>query len=160
MASVEAYVHHQIPGRVRFRLPAAKGEDQRLRELSSAIAKVDGVNAVHYNPVIGSILIEYSPREYRDLSSLDKSLNESGIPIEVRLPVPQDDASPSRNKRHHRRKSQAAKVVDSFFSELDHDIRSATGNEVDLKFIMPLIVAVLGLISLRRSGATPLWLTM
>jgi hypothetical protein len=163
MTSVDAYVHHHIPGRVRFRVPAAKGEDQRLRELSSAIARVPGVNSVDYNPVTGSILIEYSPREYRDLGSLDKILIESGIPIEVRLPVPQDDALLLRKKRHrHRqyRKSQAAKVVDSFFSELDRDIRTATGNEVDLKFIMPLIVGILGLISLRRSGATPLWLTL
>jgi copper chaperone CopZ len=164
MTSVDAYVHHHIPGRVRFRVPAAKGEEQRLRELSSAIAKVPGVNSVDYNPVTGSILIEYSPGEYRDLGSLDKSLNESGIPIEVKQrSVQQDDVSPSRNGRHHHphhRKSHAAKVVDSFFRELDHDIRTATGNEVDLKFVMPLVVGVLGLISLRRTATTPLWLTL
>jgi hypothetical protein len=158
MTSVEVYVHHHIPGRIRFRVPAAKGTSQRLQELSVAIAKVRGISAVEYNPVTGSILIQYSPHEYRDLHSLDNSLSASGVPIVVRQEPTVGRSSASR-KWHHRR-STAAKAIDSFFTQLDDDIRTATSNEVDLKFIMPMVMAVLGLISYRRSSATPLWLTL
>ena len=36
----------------------------------------------------------------------------------------------------------------------------ATDNEVDLKFILPFGLAVLGLVTLRYSSTTPLWLTL
>ena len=54
----------------------------------------------------------------------------------------------------------AARRVDSFFRHLDSEIRDATENEVDLKFILPFGVAVLGLVALRYSSTTPLWLTL
>jgi hypothetical protein len=57
-------------------------------------------------------------------------------------------------------RSIAARRVDSFFKQVDHDIRMATDNEVDLKFILPLGMAILGVVTLRYSSATPLWLTL
>jgi hypothetical protein len=157
--AVDAYVHHHIPGRLRIRVPAAKGEEQVLRELSSAIAKAPGISEVEYNPVTGSILIQYSRQEHSNLDSLDAGLSASAVPIVVKKMLPEERPSHDRRRRRGRR-SLAAIKVDSFFRQLDNEIRSATDDELDLKFILPLVVGVLGIFSLRHSSTTPLWLTL
>jgi len=155
--AVDAYVHHHLPGRLRLRIPAVRGEEDELRELSSAIAKTPGISRVEYNPLTGSILIQYSLDRYRNLQSLESSLSASAVPIAVNNSHPD---RPSQHQRHTRGRSVAARGVDSFFKQLDHEIRIATDNEVDLKFILPFGVGVLGLLALRLSSTTPLWLTL
>jgi len=157
--AVDAYVHHHIPGRLRIRVPAAKGQEELLRELSSAIAKAPGISEVEYNPVTGSILIQYSRLEHSSLDSLDAGLSASAVPIVVKKVLPVEHLS--HDRRHQRgRRSLAATKVDSFFKQLDSEIRNATDDELDLKFILPLVVGVLGIFSLRYSSTTPLWLTL
>ncbi len=158
--AVDAYVHHHIPGRLRIRVPAAKGEEGLLRELSSAIAKAPGITEVEYNQLTGSILIQYSPQKHSNLDSLDAGLSASAVPIVVKKVLPADHASLGRRQHRRGRRSIAAIKVDSFFSQLDNEIRSATDNELDLKFILPLVVGALGIFSLRYSSTTPLWLTL
>jgi hypothetical protein len=156
--NLEAQVHHHLPGRVRLRVPAAKGNEQQLRELGSAIARTQGITKVEYNSVLGSLLIQYSPALYRDLESFEAGLTASAVPIVVNNVSP---AGHSPYQRQYRRgRSLAARKIDSFFKQLDFDIREATDNEVDLKFILPFAVAVLGLVALRYSSVTPLWLTL
>jgi heavy-metal-associated domain-containing protein len=155
--AVSAYINHHLPGRLRLRIPAVKGEEDRLRELSSAIAKTPGISQVEYNPIIGSILIQYSPEQYENLQSLKSSLSASSVPIALR-----STSEPAHRPHPQRRRgrSTAARRVDSFFRELDSEIRDATDNEIDLKFILPFGVGVLGLLALRYSSTTPLWLTL
>jgi hypothetical protein len=156
--AVDAYIHHHLPGRLRLRIPSAKGEEEDLRNLSSTIAGAPGISQVDYNPITGSILIQYSHQHYRNLQSLEASLRASAVPIAV------NDSHPAQGQSHHRRQRQgrsvAARGIDSFFRQVDADIRDATDNEVDLKFIVPFGVAVLGLVALRYSSTTPLWLTL
>ncbi len=156
--AVDAYVHHHLPGRLRLRIPAVRGEEDELRELGSAIARTPGISQVEYNPITGSILIQYSPERYRNLQSLESSLSASAVPIAVNNSYPAH--RPSQHQRHTRGRSVAAKGVDSFFKQLDHEIRIATDNEVDLKFILPFGVGILGILALRLSSTTPLWLTL
>ena len=156
--AVDAYVHHHLPGRLRLRIPTAKGEEDELREISSAISRTPGINQVDYNPITGSILIQYSPELYRNLHSLESSLSALAEPIALNNSHRSDHRS--RHPRHWRGRSTAARRVDSFFKQIDRDIRMATDNEVDLKFILPLVVGVLGLVTLRTSRTTPLWLTL
>jgi hypothetical protein len=157
--AVDAYVHHHIPGRLRIRVPAAKGQEELLRELSSAIARAPGISAVAYNQVTGSILIQYSPNEHRNLDSLDAGLSASAVPVAVKKVMPAEHPSHDRHRRRGRR-SLAAMKVDSFFKQLDNEIRDLTDDELDLKFILPVVVAVLGIFSLRHLSTTPLWLTL
>jgi Heavy metal associated domain 2 len=155
--AVEAYIHHHVSGRLRLRLPAAKGETDALREISSAIAKTPGINHVEYNPVTGSILIQYSPEQYKNLTALESGLGGSAAQLAL------NNSHHAHGESHRRRsygRSIAARRVDSFFKQIDHEIRMATDNEVDLKFIVPFGVGILGLVALRHSSITPLWLTL
>jgi hypothetical protein len=156
--TLDAYVHHHLPGRLRLRVPAAKGEEDELREISSAIARTPGISQVEYNPITGSVLIQYSPEQYKTLQSLESGLRVSSAPIAVNNSPPGHQGG--RRRPQVRGRSTAARRVDSFFKQVDHEIRMATDNEVDLKFILPFGVGVLGLIAIRYSSTTPLWLTL
>ena len=83
--AVDAYIHHHLPGRLRLRIPAAKGEAGELQEISSAIARTPGINQVEYNPVTGSILIRYSREHYKNLTALESGLGGSAAPIALKL---------------------------------------------------------------------------
>jgi len=156
--AVDAYVHHHLPGRLRLRVPAAKDEEDELRKISSAISRTPGINQVDYNPITGSILIQYSPELYKNLRTLESGLSALAEPIALNNAHPARPAS--QRPRHWRGRSIAARRVDSFFKQVDRDIRMATDNEVDLKFILPFVVGVLGLVTMRNSVTTPLWLTL
>ncbi|MBV8773848.1 MAG: hypothetical protein JO166_16200 [Deltaproteobacteria bacterium] len=155
--AVDAYIHHHLPGRLRLRIPAAKGEAGELQEISSAIARTPGINQVEYNPVTGSILIRYSREHYKNLRALESGLGGSAAPIALNN---SDHTHGASHLRHRYGRSIAARRVDSFFKQIDHEIRIATDNEVDLKFILPFGVGILGLLALRYSSTTPLWLTL
>jgi hypothetical protein len=158
--AIDAYVHHHLPGRLRLRVPAAKGEEDEMRELSSAIARAPGINQVEYNPLTGSILVRYSLQQYKNLKSLESSLGAAAVPIALNNSHPAHPRHEWPHKHRMRGRSIAARRVDSFFKQVDHDVRMATDNEVDLKFILPFGLAILGLVTLRYSATTPLWLTL
>ena len=157
--AVDAYVHHHIPGRLRLRIPVAKGAEEALREISGALARAPGISRIDYNSITGSILIQYSPAYYGNLRSLESGLSAAAVPITL------NHSHSTHDELHHQHykkneRSVAARKVDAFFKQVDHEIRSATDNEVDLKFILPFGVALLGLMALRYSSTTPLWLTL
>src|ERR1700757_2840058 len=91
--ALHAYVQHSIPGRLRLRLPAAKGEEQELRQISSAIAKTEGIDQVEYNPITGSILIHYSSERYTNLRALESGLKATAGPIAINDSFPSHDGT-------------------------------------------------------------------
>jgi hypothetical protein len=99
---------------------STKGQEELLRELSSAIAQAPGISEVAYNQVTGSILIQYSPQEHHNLDSLDAGLNASAVPVVVKKVTPTEHPSHDRRRRRGRR-SLAAITVDSFFKQLDNE---------------------------------------
>jgi hypothetical protein len=54
-----AEVEHRIPGRMRLRVRARRGDAGFFRQAETALARVPGVRAVRATPSTGSILIEH-----------------------------------------------------------------------------------------------------
>lgn len=57
---MQHYVHH-LPGRLRIRVAAIKGNTTRARGLESILQAKEGVATVEANPLTGSVLIHYDP---------------------------------------------------------------------------------------------------
>lgn len=53
---------HFLPGRVRLKIAALKGNPVRARQLSDAFTGVPGVSHIECNTLTGSALIQYDPR--------------------------------------------------------------------------------------------------
>jgi Heavy metal associated domain 2 len=58
----EAVLVHDIPGRLRFVAPVLKHEPQRAAMLHSRLGQVEAVQAIHFNVLTGSVIIEYENR--------------------------------------------------------------------------------------------------
>jgi hypothetical protein len=57
--TLEDYVVHHLPGRVRLRLPSLRGEAETLGQVQGWIRQLPGVRRVQANPVTGSVLVHY-----------------------------------------------------------------------------------------------------
>jgi Heavy metal associated domain 2 len=63
-----AQVEHRIPGRMRLRVSAMRGDAGFFRRAETDLARVPGVRAVRVNPHTASILIEHGGDEAEVLS--------------------------------------------------------------------------------------------
>jgi Heavy metal associated domain 2 len=88
MLKVMRYVHH-IPGRIRLRAEALKGNSTCATSIAAWLGSVSGVEQVEVNSLTGSVLIYYRP-EATDGEHLIAQCRE-------RLPVPGRQTSVLRN---------------------------------------------------------------
>jgi hypothetical protein len=159
--ALEAYVAHQIPGRVRLKVPAAKGRPDLLQRIVAAAGSASDIKSVQYNSLTGSLVICYAPAAYKSLDALGSILRDSTLRVSMHASRPAAGVRSRRARRGERTgPSAAAKAITSFFRSVDREIREVTDNELDLKVLLPLAAGVLGFLAFRRKAATPLWLTL
>jgi len=159
--ALAAYVAHQIPGRVRLKIPAAKGRPDLLQRIVAGAGSASEIKSVEYNSVTGSVVICYAPAAHKNLEALGSILGDSTLRVSMHASRPPSGARSRHARRGERTEpSAAAKAITSFFRSLDREVRDATDNQLDLKVLLPLAVGVLGLFALRRKATTPLWLTL
>lgn len=60
--AADVHIAHFLPGRVRLKVAALKGDAALAGRLAEAFGTVPGVNAIECNTVTGSALIRYDPR--------------------------------------------------------------------------------------------------
>jgi hypothetical protein len=53
---------HALEGRLRIKIPAAKGNDRKAREIERQLRHFAGVDHVSANPTTGNVLILYNSR--------------------------------------------------------------------------------------------------
>ena len=52
-------IEHQVPGRVRMKIPAGKGNPDLLKQVSETFAVIPGIEHVTVNPTTGSVVLFY-----------------------------------------------------------------------------------------------------
>jgi hypothetical protein len=57
--AVHALIVHQIPGRIRMRIPEKRGDDDYFSRLFERLSGVDAVRNVKVNPATASVVIEF-----------------------------------------------------------------------------------------------------
>ncbi|HXX58010.1 MAG TPA: hypothetical protein VEI96_08435 [Thermodesulfovibrionales bacterium] len=72
---IQYRIVHHIPGRIRIEIPSIKGVSlKKLKDLA-AIPVPSGIEGMRPNPLTGSLLIEYNPKEI----NIVKYLNEMAV---------------------------------------------------------------------------------
>src|SRR3984957_8140789 len=59
MSKMNLKVEHSVPGRVRMKIPAGKGNPELLKEISDMFSAIPGIEGVVVNPTTGSVLLNY-----------------------------------------------------------------------------------------------------
>ena len=155
-------VAHQTPGRVRMKVPSAKGNPDLLREIGEAFGVIPGIERVTVNATTGSVILHYDTDDHAAVNNrlTQRFLSENPA---WRAPATEFDdlarkiESEADFLASH---SESAKAVVDFFKHLDREIKIASGNVVDLKILLAVGIIGLTVFEIGASAATPVWLTL
>ena len=59
MTKMNLQIAHQVPGRVRMKIPAGKGNPELLKQISEVFGVIPGIEEVIVNPTTGSVVLHY-----------------------------------------------------------------------------------------------------
>lgn len=160
----QAQVIHHIPGRVRVRLPGARGNHALLRQIKDSLAPQPGVQRVEVNPATGSLLVHYDPDLHEDYHSRLARYGEREDLFALKPPE-LTEADEIANKieaeaEYLAAHSETARAVVNFVKHLNEGVKQATSNMVDLKVLLPLGLAIYTFKEAGSGVVTPLWVTL
>ena len=159
-----ANVIHHVRGRIRLRVEAGRNNRQLLEQIQQSISPTAGVRSVRVNPATGSILVEYDHSLHQDFHNVLKERGETENLFALQPPaiseVDELAVSIEREAQFLAAHSDLARQIVDGFNRLNLGLRRATNNNIDLKVLLPLGVAVYTVLELEADMATPLWLTL
>jgi hypothetical protein len=150
LAGIE--LRHAIPGRVRLKIPAIKGEPELSREVQRQLAALPIVRRVEVNPVTASVLVHYDPADSAAIAQLGRlmipGLDLSAMPRRDEFAEATSDESTS-----------PAEAVSAFTQRLNEKLEVATGGTADLRILVPASLFAGGLLRLlaTRKVPSPTW---
>src|SRR5271154_4342913 len=59
MTKMNLKIEHQVPGRVRMKIPAGKRNPELLKQISEVFAFIPGIEEIIPNPTTGSVVLRY-----------------------------------------------------------------------------------------------------
>jgi hypothetical protein len=143
---------------MRIRIPSAKADSQFLEQARAALAALPYVAEVTAHPLTGSLLITYAPGAQRDFEGALMTGNGSALPFELHRAV--DQPATGRRKKRKRQSSELSQAITHMMTELDDAIKDSTDNVLDLKTLVPLVLAGMGFTYVGTGRGTPVWLTL
>jgi hypothetical protein len=168
-----AEVAHATRGRVRLKIPAAKRNPALLNQIKTAFEGIPGIDSIEVRQNSGSLVIFYDPDHHQDIASLFVSLSQAAnAPVDM---APHADAAvhrPPKTKvdeftssieaeaEYLAEHSHVARSVVEMVKELDRQIKRSTNNNIDLKILVPIVLAGFTFLEIGAAAATPMWVTL
>jgi len=132
------HVVHDIPGRLRLRLP----RPARTEGLREAVATQAGVTDCAWSPRTRSMLLRYEPETASAAGLVESIARHTGL-----------DEPPARGAAAP---GGAAPGVQEMFAELDQRVRRATGGRAGLGGLVPLALTAWAVAEVVRGRTAPL----
>ena len=169
MTKMNLKIEHQVPGRVRMKIPAAKGNPNLLKQVSEVFAVIPGIEEVVVNPTTGSVVLHYDTnrhdefhKAFRERHNAHNAVHGSpnngshGADTELDKLTNSIEAEAEYLARH----SHSVRAVVDFIKTLDHEIKRATNNNIDLKIVFAVGIIGLTVFEVGATAATPVWVTL
>jgi hypothetical protein len=162
---VKLQIAHQVPGRIRMKIPSAKGDPALLEQIQQTFSAIPGIEQVVVNPQTGSVVLRYDTDRHDDFHvGFTHHLNEHhGHHPPHRPPSNEIDALASKIEQEAAflaEHSDAAKAVVDFCRHCDHEIKKASGNMFDLKMVLCAGLVGFMIFEVGAAAATPVWVTL
>jgi hypothetical protein len=161
----KAHIAHYTKGRLRVRVPSAKGNPKALEKIKHSFSKLTGVHEVTVNEVTGSVTVNYDPKRHADFHEHLTGEGEHHAVVAVPPPpklteVDEIEEMLEKEAEYLASHSHSAKAVVEFVRQCDIGLKRVTGNQIDLKVLTPMALAVYAFLELGFEAATPVWLTL
>jgi cation transport ATPase len=159
----KAEIAHHVRGRIRMKVPSAKGDEGALAQIAEALKAIPGVHGVAANTATGSVVVEYDPHCHFDFHQTLELHGKEHLALPQRAPVTEADELANTIEEEAKflaEHSHVARAIIEFCKAMDRGVKQATGNAIDLKVLFPLGLAVYTFLELGFEAATPVWLTL
>jgi hypothetical protein len=142
-------LRHAIPGRVRLRIPAIKGQQALAEEVRRQLAALAVIRRVEVSTITGSVLVVYDPADSAALEELGRLM----IPDLV-LDGPPIDGSAGAEAGS----PPLSDAIADYARQLNTRVAAATGHS-DLRMLLPASLFVGGILRLltARKVLAPTW---
>ena len=159
MTKMKLQVAHQVPGRIRMKVPSGKDNPELLEQIKQTFAAIPGIHQVSVNPATGSIVLQYDTDKHDELHGhlhhhTGGHYKPPGNEIDSLADKIEQEA------KYLAEHSHTAKVVVDFFKHFDQGIKMATGNVIDLKIVLAGGIAAFTIFEVGANAATPVWVTL
>ena len=162
-----ARVAHHVRGRIRLKLPSAKGDPRALQEIKQSIAPLHGVRKVDLNTAAGSVVVHYDSTVHEDIHGhLAEHGEISGLYSIHAAQAPELSEVDEISRKIEAEAeflsahSETAKSVVNFFGLVNREVKRATNNAVDLKVLLPAGLALYSAFEVGIDASTPMWMTL
>ena len=145
-----------------MKIPSAKGNAELLQQISETFGVIPGIEKVTVNPVTGSIVLQYDTDQHDEFHGAFQN-HYSRSSAEPSPPGTEIDKLADEIEREAEflaQNSASARAIVNFCKDLDHNIKSATGNNVDLKILLAGGIILVTVFEIGASAATPVWVTL
>ncbi len=157
-------IAHQVPGRIRMKIPSAKGDLEQLEDIKQTLSMLPGIEQVDVNPDTGSIVLKYDVDQHDDFhAGFHHHCNKHHGVAHPRPPTNEIDALANKIEQEAEflaQHSESARVVVDFCKRTDREIKLATGNMLDLKMVLAIGVVGFTVFEVGATAATPVWVTL
>jgi hypothetical protein len=163
MPKMNLKIEHQVPGRVRMKIPAGKGNPDLLKQVSEVFAVIPGIEEIVTNPTTGSVVLRYDTDlhdefhgSFRPHFDAHASTPAHGAETELDKLTSSIAAEAEFLAGH----SHTARAVVDFVKKVDREIKLATNNTIDLKIVFAVGIIGLTVLEVGATAATPVWVTL
>ncbi len=152
-------VAHQVPGRVRMKVPEAKGNPALLQQIADTFAAIPGIEQVTVNPATGSVVMHYDVERHDEFHGYFRDHVQAAGHHAPSTEIDDFAHKIEEEAEFLARHSQTARAVVDFFKTADREIRRATDNNVDLKILLAAGIITITVLEVA-AAATPVWVTL
>jgi hypothetical protein len=159
MTKMKLEIAHQVPGRIRMKVGAAKANPELLEQIKETFLVIPGIEQVTINPATGSVVLHYDVDRHDEFHGW----LEHHTGGHYKPPTNEIDALANKIQQEAEflaEHSHTARVVVDFFRATDQQIKIASGNAIDLKMVLACGIAGFTILEVGANAATPVWVTL
>jgi cation transport ATPase len=159
MTKMKLQIAHQVPGRIRMKVPSVKTNPELAEQIRQTFAAIPGIEAVTVNPTTGSVVLQYDTERHDEFHGhLHHHTGGHYKPPTNEIDSLADKIE--QEAEYLAEHSHTARVVVDFCKDLDAQIKVASGNVVDLKIVLAAGIAGFTIFEVGATAATPVWVTL
>jgi hypothetical protein len=163
MTKLNLAIAHQVPGRIRLKIPSAKGNADLLEQIKDTFGVIPGVENIDINPMTGSVVLFYDVDRHDEFHGAFQEQHGGRAAEQHRPPNSEIDDLADKIEREAEflaDHSHAARLVVDFFKQVDRQIKIASGNTIDLKIVLAVAIIGFTVFEVGAGAATPVWVTL
>ncbi len=145
-----------------MKIPSGKGNPELLRQLADAFAQIPGIERVDVNATTGCVVLRYDTERHDEFHGV-LSGHIHGPEGPPRPPATEIDALADKIEKEAEflaEHSATARAIFDAVKDVDRHIKTATGNNLDLKMVLAAGVIAVTVLEIGATAATPVWVTL